>query len=52
MLERCLLALQRGDLLVQRGDQRAGGGEILDLWYRRLSHPRTLHEIDRPYNGL
>jgi hypothetical protein len=51
MLERGLLALQGGDLFVQRGDEGARCLEIVNGENRRLSHTRTRHEIDRAYNG-
>src|SRR5260370_41678482 len=51
MLEGGLLALQRRDLLVEGDDQGTRGREIRDLGHGRLSHTRTLPEIDPAYNG-
>ena len=49
MAERRVLALGRGELVVQRGNQRARGGEIGDVRHRaRVRHERMIRDGGSP----
>ena len=52
MLEGGLLALQGRDFILQGGDQRPGGREIVDVDRAILSHADIIREGDRRYKTI
>ena len=49
MTERRVLALDAGEFLLQGGDERPRGGEVVEVSRVRVGHADMIREDDRPY---